>query len=84
MAFGVYKSLAKKGLRVPEDFSIVGYDDHEFSSVLGLTTVAQPVQFLGQLAASQIMVKIEKPESATAQMDVPTNLIIRNSVASIS
>ncbi len=84
MAFGVYKSLAKKGLRVPEDFSIVGYDDHEFSSVLGLTTVAQPVQFLGQLAASQIMAKIEKPESATAQMDVPTNLIIRNSVADIN
>jgi DNA-binding LacI/PurR family transcriptional regulator len=28
MAFGVYKSLQKKGLRIPEDFSIVGFDDH--------------------------------------------------------
>ena len=80
MAFGVYKSLHKKGLRVPEDFSIVGFDDHEFSAVLGLTTIAQPVQFLGQLAASQIMAKIEKPDSNTAQMNVPVSLVIRNSV----
>ena len=83
MAFGVMKSLRKKGLRVPEDISIIGYDDHEFSDTVGLTTIAQPVQFLGQLAASQIMAKIEKPDSPTAQMKVPTSLIIRSSVAAI-
>ena len=83
MAFGVLQSLRKKGLRVPEDISVIGYDNHEYSDVLGLTTIAQPVQFLGQLAAVQIMAKIEKPESQLAQMVVPTHLIIRNSVASI-
>jgi DNA-binding LacI/PurR family transcriptional regulator len=83
MAFGVYRSLAKKGMRVPEDISIIGFDNHEFSAVLGLTTIAQPVQFLGQLAASQIMAKIEKPETASAQMKVPTSLIERSSVARI-
>jgi DNA-binding LacI/PurR family transcriptional regulator len=30
MAFGVYQALRKKGLRVPEDISIVGYDGHDF------------------------------------------------------
>jgi DNA-binding LacI/PurR family transcriptional regulator len=55
MAFGVHRSLQKKGMRVPQDISIVGYDDHEFCSTIGLTTVAQPVRFLGQLAASQVM-----------------------------
>ncbi len=83
MAFGVYRSLAKKGMRVPEDISIIGFDNHEFSAVLGLTTIAQPVQFLGQLAASQIMAKIEKPETPSAQMKVPTSLIERSSVARI-
>mgnify|MGYP000290596430 FL=1 len=83
MAFGVLKSLRKKGLRVPEDISVIGYDDHEFATTVGLTTVAQPVQFLGQLAASQIMAKIGKPESVAAQMKVPTSLVVRSSVKSL-
>ncbi len=80
MAIGAIKAIRKKGLRVPEDISVVGYDDHDFAETIGLTTISQPVQFLGQLAASQIMAKIEKPESATAQMKVPISLVIRESV----
>ncbi len=84
MAFGALQSLRKKGLRVPEDISVIGYDNHEYSNVLGLTTIAQPVQFLGQLAATQIMAKIEKSESQLAQIKVPTNLVVRDSVAEIN
>ena len=84
MAFGAIKSIRKKGLRVPEDISIVGYDDHEYANMLGLTTVAQPVQFLGQLAASQIMARIEKPESTLAKMKVPTSLVVRTSVKDLT
>lgn len=80
MAFGVLRSISKKGLRVPEDISVMGYDDHEFSSTIGLTTIAQPVQFLGQLAASQIMAKIEKSVTKITQMKVPTHLVVRESV----
>ena len=83
MAFGVMKSIRKKGLRVPEDISVIGYDDHDFANHLGLTTIAQPAQFLGQLAASQVMAKIEKPESDTTQMKVPTSLVVRQSVANL-
>ena len=84
MAFGAIKAIRKKGLRVPEHISVIGYDDHEFSTTIGLTTIAQPVQFLGQLAASQIMAKIEKPDSNSAQMKVPTSLVIRESVADLT
>jgi DNA-binding LacI/PurR family transcriptional regulator len=84
MAFGVIRALKKKGLRVPEDMSVIGYDNHEFSSVVGLTTVAQPVQFLGQLVASQIMANIEKPGANVSQMRVPILLEIRSSVADIT
>ena len=80
MAFGVIHALKKHGLRVPEDMSVIGYDNHDFSETLGLSTIAQPVKFLGQLAASQIMAKIEKPESNSANMTVPTSLVIRSSV----
>ena len=84
MAFGVMRALKKKGLRVPEDMSVIGYDNHEFADVVGLTTVAQPVQFLGQLVASQIMANIEKPVGKVSQMRVPTALEIRSSVLDIS
>jgi LacI family repressor for deo operon, udp, cdd, tsx, nupC, and nupG len=83
MAFGVIKSVHKKGLRVPEDMSVIGFDDHEFSATLGLTTIAQPPRFLGQLAASQILAAIEKPESVPAKISIPTSLVIRESVANI-
>ena len=84
MAFGVIKSIRKKGLRVPEDISVMGYDDHEFAATIGLTTIAQPAKFLGQLAASQIMARIEKPDSNSAQMKVPTSLVVRESVKDLN
>ena len=80
MAYGAMKAIRKKGLSVPEDISVVGYDDHEFAAILGLTTIAQPARFLGQLAASQILAMIEKPESTMSQMTVPTSLVLRESV----
>lgn len=84
MAFGVMRSVSKRGLRIPEDLSVVGYDDHDFADVVGLTTVAQPVQFLGQLAASLIGKTIEKPDGKHAQINVPTALTIRSSVLDIT
>jgi len=84
MAFGVLRSITKKGLKVPDDISVIGYDNHEFAETVALTTISQPVQFLGQLAASQIMAKIEKPDSPTAQMSVPTSLVIRETVKNIN
>jgi DNA-binding LacI/PurR family transcriptional regulator len=84
MAYGAMKAIRKKGLRVPEDISVVGYDDHEFAAILGLTTIAQPARFLGQLAASQILAMIEKPESTMSQMTVPTSLVLRESVKKLN
>lgn len=84
MAFGAIKSIRKKGLRVPEDISVMGFDDHEFSATMGLTTIAQPPRFLGQLAASQILAAIEKPEGELKKISVPTSLVIRDSVVKIN
>lgn len=43
MAFGALVELRRRGLRAPSDMSVVGVDDHEFSRVVSLTTVRQPV-----------------------------------------
>jgi len=45
VAFGAIKALKEKGLRVPEDIAVVGYDDFEFASMVSpaITTIRQPL-----------------------------------------
>jgi DNA-binding LacI/PurR family transcriptional regulator len=81
MAFGVMAAARALGLRVPEDVSIVGIDDHELAESMGLTTVAQPVRTLGELAALQLAGMIThhgEPVPAQRVM-VPTMLVVRSS-----
>lgn len=51
MAMGAIRALRDAGLRVPQDVSVIGIDDHELSGVLGLSTIAQPAAEQGRLAA---------------------------------
>ncbi|TDC34946.1 LacI family transcriptional regulator [Micromonospora sp. 15K316] len=51
MAMGALAALRDAGLRVPQDVSVIGIDDHDLSGVLGLSTVAQPAAEQGRLAA---------------------------------
>jgi LacI family transcriptional regulator, repressor for deo operon, udp, cdd, tsx, nupC, and nupG len=84
MALGVMAAARSLGLRVPEDLSVVGVDDHEMSESMGLTTVAQPVRTLGELAALQLAGLIGRhsdPQPAQRVM-VPTLLVVRDSTAS--
>jgi DNA-binding LacI/PurR family transcriptional regulator len=83
MAFGVLAAARALGLRVPEDLSVVGIDDHDISESLGLTTVAQPVRTLGELAALQLAGLIgNHAQSHPAQrVVVPTLLVVRESTA---
>jgi DNA-binding LacI/PurR family transcriptional regulator len=83
MAFGVMVAARARGLRVPEDLSVVGIDDHDLAESMGLTTVAQPVRTLGELAALQLAGMIShhsEPAPATRVM-VPTMMVVRESTA---
>ena len=68
------------GKRVPEDFSIVGYADMVFcrSSFPALTTVKQPFEKMG-MAAADNLIKAIRGEQFESTIQVPTELVIRNS-----
>ena len=80
MAFGVINAARKVGLRVPEDLSVVGVDDHELSDSFGLTTVAQPIDTLAEVAAWQLMSRMSTTTTTAIELvTLPTSLIDRNS-----
>lgn len=79
MAYGVMAAARRHGLHVPEDLSIVGIDDHEVAAAWDLTTVAQPVDTLGELAAWQIAARVNGDKAELQQLTLPTTLIVRNS-----
>jgi len=83
MAFGVMAAARALGLRIPEDLSLVGIDDHDISESMGLTTVAQPVRTLGELAALQLAGLIGHHLNAhgAQRVVVPTLLVVRTSTA---
>jgi DNA-binding LacI/PurR family transcriptional regulator len=83
MAFGALKAIRKKGLRVPEDMSVIGFDDHEIAQYIGLTTVAQPPQFEGQMAAAAVIAEITNPAHERKNIIVPTSLVVRETTAKI-
>ena len=83
MAFGAIKAIRRRGLRIPEDISIIGFDDHEIARYVGLTTVSQPPQFLGQMAAAATISTIANPESQTKHLSVDTSLVLRETTARI-
>jgi LacI family transcriptional regulator, repressor for deo operon, udp, cdd, tsx, nupC, and nupG len=55
MAVGAMKTVRDSGLRIPEDLSVIGFDDHEIAEYVGLTTVHQPVMAQGETAASLLL-----------------------------
>jgi LacI family transcriptional regulator, repressor for deo operon, udp, cdd, tsx, nupC, and nupG len=83
MAFGVIAAAHALGMRVPEDLSVVGIDDHDISESMGLTTVAQPVRTLGELAALQLAGLISGHDGARPahRVLVPTLLVVRATTA---
>ena len=55
MAIGVLRAARELKLRVPEDVSVIGIDDHELAAFFDLSTVAQPVLEQGRMAAQQVL-----------------------------
>ncbi len=82
-AYGVYSRLRAKGADIPNDISIVGYDDIFFSELLDvpLTSVHQPVYEVGTEAAALIIGDTEINSKTPRQVILEPSLTIRSSVA---
>jgi DNA-binding LacI/PurR family transcriptional regulator len=83
-AIGSMRGLLDAGLRVPEDISLVGFDDIPLASYLPrpLTTIAQPVTQLGTAAAQTLLDRIAgRLQGPSTHQVFPTSLIIRESTA---
>ena len=81
IALGVIRALKEIGLRVPEDISVVGYDDISISEMFipALTTVRQPKYMMGQKAVDLLMRKIKDNIVENEIFIVEPELIIRES-----
>ena len=84
IAVGAIKALKQRGYRIPEDISIVGFDNLPISSVIdpNLTTIHVPKQFLGEMAAQRLMQLMYEPVQPPVKIEISTELIKRGSVFS--
>jgi len=83
MAFGAMKAIRSKGMRVPEDISVIGFDDHDIAQYIGLTTVSQAPQFEGQVAAAAAIAEVGNPALERRKIVVPLSLMVRETTAAI-
>lgn len=82
-AFGVIRAAQERRLRVPEDLSVVGFDDIPEAGWMtpALTTVRQPLREMGRTAVRQLLERLEDPRSSPARLALETELIVRGSTA---
>jgi LacI family transcriptional regulator len=82
-AFGAVAAIRDAGLRVPDDISVVGFDDIPSAAQFypPLTTVRQPLQQIGRSAVNSLLALIAGIEPASPLVTLPTELILRASTA---
>jgi len=83
MAIGVLRAAREKGLDVPRELSVIGFDDMEISSIMTptLTTVRQPLQGLGRAGANVLYQLLSGQELDATRIELSTKLVARESTA---
>jgi LacI family transcriptional regulator len=83
MALGAYEALYERGMRVPDDMSIVGFDDLEEArwGIPPLTTVRQPLAEMSAMATRMLLTLISGEELDTPRVELDTPLVVRASTA---
>lgn len=80
-ALGVLEAARDAGLRVPEDLSVIGYDDIEIAEYLGLTTMSQKLYQSGQRGVEMLLTALRDPETAPVTEVLPAELTVRGTTA---
>jgi LacI family transcriptional regulator len=86
MAIGAMQVAHERGLRVPEDLSIVGFDGVERGELLvpQLTTVRQPLAEMGRTAVTLLLRMIERQRIEALRVELATRLVERRSTGPVS
>jgi LacI family transcriptional regulator len=83
MALGAYEAMYERGLRVPDDLSVVGFDDLDEArwAIPPLTTVRQPLTEMAGMATRMLLTLVEGDQLETMRVEVMTPLVVRASTA---
>jgi LacI family transcriptional regulator, galactose operon repressor len=83
IAIGAMRAARERGLRVPEDVSVVGFDDIKYATIVtpALTTVRQPLAEMGRAAVRLLLELVECRASETHHVELITRLAVRDSTA---
>lgn len=85
MAAGAIRAVQHQGLRVPQDVSVVGFDDTQIASIfdLPITTVSQPVGEIGRTAVRLLLRLKADPSGETTRIKVDHHLVVRQSAGPV-
>jgi len=83
VAIAILRAVQKSSLKVPEDISVMGFDDISLASLVSpsLTTIAQPIQEMGREAFKLLVERIERKNSPKRKIILDTKLVVRESTA---
>lgn len=82
-AAGVYRVLYERNIRIPDEMSVVGFDDVMYTPQMSppLTTIHQPLEEMGKMAASMLLRLIAGQQLESNHVELSTSLVIRESCA---
>lgn len=86
MAMGVIQAANQRGLRIPDDLSLIGYDDVHIAKFMtpALTTIHQPKYRLGKAAIDTLLYRLENPDTTAQVVQLEPTLVVRSSVCSLN
>jgi LacI family transcriptional regulator len=82
-AIGAIRAIQEQGLRVPQDVSVIGFDDIPGAAFYtpSLTTVRQPLNRMGEVAAQSLLERIEGKKDYPSEIAIEPELVVRESTA---
>lgn len=85
MALGAMRAVRDAGLRIPQDISVIGYDDLPLTGYCDppLTTIRQPLNQFGQIGTQLLINALNQPGTKTKLVELKPTLTVRNSCSSI-
>lgn len=83
MALGLINAASQDGTKIPQDLSIIGYDDIHLTKYItpSLTTIHQPKHQLGKTAVDTLLSRLENPDAPQQVIQLEPTLVERHSVS---